>query len=106
MDTLTRTEFLAKPEVTDALTRLKETARRALPDASFAEREEALLTLFEEAGRRLLEDELQSLADGLGDRVLVGGVEYKRHELGTVQYYCLLDPLHIERPLHATFRDG
>ncbi len=97
MDTLTRTEFLAKPEVTDALARLKETARRALPDASFAEREEALLALLEEAGRGLLEEELQSLADGLGDRVLVGGVEYKRHELGTVQYYCLGGTIQLQR---------
>ena len=97
MSTLTWTEFVAKPEVKEALVALKNAARRVLPAASFAEREAALLALFEEAGRGLLEEELQSLADGFGARLLVGGVEYKKHELGAVQYYCLGGTLHVRR---------
>jgi len=61
MDTVTRTEFFAKPEVHAALVTVKEAARRALPAASFAQREAAILALFEEAGRGLLEEDLQSL---------------------------------------------
>jgi len=97
MDTLTRTEFFAKAEVADALTRLKEAARRALPEGSFAEREAAALMLLDEAGRGLLEEELQSLADGFGERLLVDGVEYKRHEPGQVRYYSLGGTLLVRR---------
>ena len=97
MDTVTRTEFFAKPEVKEALVQLKDAARRALPTASFAEREEAMLALFEEAGRSWVEEELQALADGFGDRVLVGGVEYKKHEPGTRQYYCLGGTIRVRR---------
>ena len=97
MDTLTRTEFFAKAEVADALTRLKEAARRALPDGSFGEREAAALMLLDEAGRGLLEEELRSLADGFGERLLVDGVEYKRHEPGQVRYYSLGGTLLVRR---------
>jgi hypothetical protein len=97
MDTVTRTEFFAKPEVKEVLDVLKEAARRALPEANFAEREEAVLALFEEAGRGLVEEELQALADGFGERVVVGGVEYKEHEPGTVQYYCLSGTIRVRR---------
>jgi len=97
MDTVTRTEFFAKPEVKEVLVQLKEAARRALPVGSFADREEAMLALLDEAGRGLLEEDLQGLADSCGDRVLVGGVEYKKHEQGTVQYYCLGGTLRVRR---------
>jgi hypothetical protein len=97
MGKLDRTEFLAKEEVKQALIELKEAARLALPSANFAEREEAMLALLDEAGRSLLEEELQCLADGFGDRLLVDGIEYKRHERGKVQYYSLGGLLHVRR---------
>jgi len=97
MDKLTRSEFFAKSEVKEALVTLKNAARRGLPEASFAEREEVMLALLEEAGRGLLEEDLQCLADGFGERILVGGVEYKRHEPGTVQYYSLGGTLRVRR---------
>lgn len=97
MDKLTRSEFFAKPEVKEALVKLKNAARHGLPEASFTEREELMLALLDEAGRCLLEEDLQDLADGFGERVVVGGVEYKRHEPGTVQYYCLGGTLRVRR---------
>jgi hypothetical protein len=97
MHTLTRSEFLAKDEMKQALAELKNAARRALPAGNFAEREAAALMLLEEAGRSLLEDELQSLADGCAARLLVDGVEYKQHEPGQVQYYSLGGTLLVRR---------
>lgn len=97
MGTLTRSEFLAKDEVKQALSELKNAVRRALPESSFAEREVAALMLLDEAGRGLLEEELQSLADGFGAQLLVDGVEYKQHEPGQVQYYSLGGTLHVRR---------
>jgi hypothetical protein len=97
MGTLNRTEFFAKDEVRQALAELKKAARRALPATDFAGREEAMLFLLDEAGRSLLEEDLQCLADGFGDRLLVEGVEYERHERGKVQYYCLGRLLRAQR---------
>ena len=97
MGTVTRSEFLAKDEVNQALSELKMAVRRALPEGSFAEREGAALMLLNEAGRSLLEEELQSLADGFGERLLVDGVEYKRHEPGQVRYYSLGGTLLVRR---------
>jgi hypothetical protein len=104
MGTLNRTEFFAKDEVKQALGELKKAVRRALPATNFAEREEAMLVLLDEAGRSLLEEDLQCLADGFGDRLLVDGVEYKRHERGKVQYYCLGGLLRVLR--HSYRRVG
>jgi hypothetical protein len=89
MQTLTRTEFFAKPEVKEALKKLKTAAREALPATSFAQPEEAMLAIFEEAQRGLVEEELQCLSDGFGELLLVDGVEYKQHEPGLVEYSCL-----------------
>ncbi|MEO8901392.1 MAG: hypothetical protein ABI488_06715 [Polyangiaceae bacterium] len=100
MQTLTRTEFLAKPEVKKALKNLKNAARGALPAASVAEREEAMLAIFEEAQRGLVEEELQGFADGFGELLLVDGVEYKQHEPGLVQYYCLGGTVRVRRYTH------
>ena len=97
MATLTRTEFFAKDEVQEVLAELRNTARRALPEANFAEREQALLALLDETGRGLLEEDLQVLADGFGEHMLVGGVEYKQHEPGAVRNYSLGGTLHVRR---------
>lgn len=97
MQTLTRTELFAKPEVKEALKKLKTAAREALPATSFAQREEAMPAIFEEAQRGLVEEELQGLADGFGELLLVDGVEYKQHEPGLVQYYCLGGTIRVRR---------
>jgi len=97
MDSVTRTEMLAKAEVKDALVELRKVARRALPAGDFGAREAAMLAIFDEAGRGLLEEDLQAMADGFGERVLVDGVEYKKHEPGTAKYHCLSGPLRISR---------
>jgi hypothetical protein len=71
--------------------------RDLLPEGSFAEREQAIIDLTNEVQKDLTEQELQSVADGLGDEVKVKGKTYKRHQTGTVQYYSLAGPLVIVR---------
>jgi hypothetical protein len=94
---VTQSSFLSKPEVKCVLEDVKNAVRRVLPDGGFGEREAAALAIFEEAGRSLLEEELQEIADGFGERLLVAGVEYKRHAPGAAQYYCLGGTLHVAR---------
>lgn len=71
--------------------------RDLLPDASFGEREQAIIDLTNEIQKEVTERELQSVADGLGDEVTVKGKTYKRHQIGTVKYYSLAGPLVIVR---------
>jgi len=85
------------PEVEEALTCLARALRSALPEGSFAERERAALELSNEAVRRVLEGDLQQIADSFDDRVEIRGQEYRRHEAGTVQYYSLCGPLCVVR---------
>lgn len=102
--TVTRTALFAKPEVKETLVELRRVVRNALPDAGFAEREEAMLAIFDEAGRGVLEEDLQAIADDFGDRLLVAGVEYKRHHGGVSKYHCLSGILCIRR--HTYRRTG
>jgi hypothetical protein len=97
MRTVNRIELFAKPEVKAALEELKAVARAALPGGEFAEREAIMLAIFEEAGRGLLEEDLQAIADSFDDRLLVAGIEHKRHEPGMVKYYCLSGVLRVRR---------
>ncbi len=97
MDKVTRSEFFAKPEVKETLERLREAVRKALPSGNFASREEALLAILEETMRSALEEELRGIAEGFGDRVLVDGVEFKRHEPGVGKYFCLGGTLFVQR---------
>jgi hypothetical protein len=108
MRTVNRIELFAKPEVKSVIEDLKTVARRALPASDFAEREAVMLAIFDEAGRELLEEELQMLADGFDDRVAVDGIEHKRHEPGTVNYYCLNGVLRVRRHTYrrAHVRNG
>jgi len=75
MDTLKRMELLAKPDVNAAVDQLRDVLRRSLPAGSFAEREEALLAIGEEATRRALAGELQAISDAFGRRLLIDGKE-------------------------------
>jgi len=97
MDTVTRTAFLAKPEVKATVERLRQDVRAALPSGNFRMREESLLAILEETMRSTLEEELQAIADGFGDRLEVDGVEYKKHEPGVGKYHCLGGTLHVAR---------
>lgn len=72
-------------------------------DASFADRERAMLAAANEACRLMLEAALQTTADALADRVRVEGVEYARHHEGTVTYHSLCGSLVVRR---ATYREG
>ena len=71
-------------------------------DASFADRERAVLAAANEACRLMLETALQATANAQGDRVRVEGVVYARHHEGTVAYHSLCGPLDVRR---ATYRE-
>lgn len=101
MDIVTRSRLLAKPEVRKVLSDIQRTLRAVLPSTSFGMREEAALVICNEVARGLLEEDLRAMSDGFGERVRVDGIEYKRHELGTVAYYSLTGPLHVPR---STYR--
>ena len=69
-------------------------------DASFAERERAILAAANDACRLALETTLQAVAHP--DQVRVDGVLYERHHEGTVVYHSLCGPLEVRR---ATYRE-
>jgi hypothetical protein len=71
-------------------------------DASFADRERAVLAAANEACRGMLEMALQATADAHAARVRVEGVVYARHQEGTMSYHSLCGPLDVRR---ATYRE-
>lgn len=71
-------------------------------DAAFAERERAVLAAANDACRVLLTAVLHATADAQPERVRIDGVEYRRHEVGTVVYHSLCGPLEVRR---ATYRE-
>jgi hypothetical protein len=95
---LQRTDVLAKPEVKEAVSQIRTALRQALPDGSFGEREEHALAISNEAVRELLQEELQTMSDGLADEILVNGVPYKEHAPGADTYHSLCGPLEVTRP--------
>jgi len=101
MDSVRRAEFLAKPKVKAAVATIAEVLREVVAGGTFAENEMAALAVSGEAVRMVLEEELQQIADGFGDVVLVEGVAFKRHEPGTVTVHSLCGAL---RPCRFTFR--
>jgi hypothetical protein len=108
MRTVNRIELFAKAEVKSVIEDLKTVARRALPASDFADREAVMLAIFDEAGRGLLEEELQAIADAFDARIIIDGVEHKRHESGTVKYYSLNGVLRVRRHTYrrADIRNG
>jgi hypothetical protein len=82
-------------EVVTALRRVVEA--RMDGRSTFRDREIAALSASNEAVRQLLEQELQAIADGMADQVLVGEELYRRHQPGEVSYYSLSGPLLIRR---------
>lgn len=101
MHIVDRTELFAKAQVERGISAMRAALRAALPEASFGEREAAALAISDEAVRGLLQDELQTIADGLGEELLVNGVPYKLHEPGTDTYHALCGGLFVHR---ATYR--
>jgi hypothetical protein len=101
MNIVNLSELFAKPEVKGAIVEIRRTLRKALPQGSFGEREAAALAINNEATRVLLQEELQEMADGLGEEVMVDGELYKVHEAGTDIYHGLCGPLDVRR---ATYR--
>jgi hypothetical protein len=97
MQIMPREKLLAKPEMKQALTKIQQTVRDALPAADFAEQEQVTLMLLDEAGRGVLEARLREIALSFGDEVLVDGVPYKRHLNGTDTYHSLSGPLAVPR---------
>jgi hypothetical protein len=71
-------------------------------DASFADRERAVLAVANDACRLALETTLQATADTHPDRVRVDGILYERHHEGTVVYHSLCGPLEVRR---GTYRE-
>lgn len=71
-------------------------------EASFADRECAVLAAANEACRLTLETTLQATAEAHPDHVWVDGVLYERHHEGTVVYHSLCGPLEVCR---ATYRE-
>jgi len=94
---MSREKLLAKPEMKQVLAKIQQTVQEALPAADFAEQEQVTLMLLDEAARGVLEGQLRDLALRFDDEVLVGGVAYKRHLLGTVIYHSLSGPLEVPR---------
>jgi len=68
-----------------------------MPDASFAEREQAILDATNEIQKDLTRQELQETSDDLPEEVEVDGKRYKRHQSGAVQYYSLAGALLVVR---------
>lgn len=89
--------------VTEARAALEQAvAATVSADASFAERERAILVAANEACRLALAATLQATAAGHPDQVRVDGVLYQRHHEGTGVYHSLCGPLEIRR---ATYRE-
>jgi hypothetical protein len=71
-------------------------------DASFADRERAVLAAANDACRLALKTALQATAEAQAEQVRVDGVLYERHHEGTVVYHSLCGPLEVRR---ATYRE-
>ncbi|MGH6693045.1 MAG: hypothetical protein ACREF4_20445, partial [Gammaproteobacteria bacterium] len=98
MDTMPVATTFAKQEVRVLAEQMRRVVGAKLAaGAAFAERERALLALSNEAIRVSLEAELQEMADGHGEELLVDGEPYHRHQLGRLEYHSLCGALGVER---------
>jgi hypothetical protein len=64
---------------------------------TFEEKEAKALAIANEMVRRWVGDELQRVADDVGDQVVVAGVRYRRGSAGTVRYHTLCGPVAVRR---------
>lgn len=70
--------------------------------ASFAEIESHLYACANEAVRQQLEKRLEQIASEHGDRIIVDGRRYQRHQQGEVEYHTLVGGVRVRR---ATYRE-
>ncbi len=94
-------------EVEKKITAVTRALRRAVDamvglNCSFAERERAALEIGNEAERRLLEEELQSISDAHGEYLVVNSALYRRFRPGCRRYASLCGLLNVSR---ATYRE-
>ena len=77
-------------------------------DCSFTDREQATLSIGNEAQRRLLEQELQAIAEAQGRELLINDVLYRKHRPGRRDYTSLCGILRIQRSTYrlAGVRNG
>lgn len=66
-------------------------------EMSFADAEALLLRATNEVVRRCLQQRLQSLADALGDEIVIGKHTYRRHQPGRVKYFSLCGSMEVDR---------
>lgn len=97
MTSMTVSKLIAKKEVQRAIAESRALLRRSVPEGTFAEREEVALAVSNEVVRSFLEEELQEIADGFSEEVVVNGVPYKEHESGTITYHSLCGGLVVTR---------
>lgn len=94
------------PDIERAIVAVVRALRRAVDakvglDCSFGERERATLAIGNEAQRRLLEQELQSVADAHGRDLLINEILYREFRPGSHRYASLCGALHVSR---STYR--
>src|SRR5262245_10496711 len=77
-------------------------------ETRFPEREQQTLSIANDLVRRLLEADLQRVADSMPDEVVVRGHRYRRHEPGEVAYHSLCGDLIVRRHSYrrADVRNG
>ena len=98
MSTMPDVMVVAKAEMAELANCLRRVVGKVTAaQASFAEREVAGLSISNAVVREVLTADLQSLSDGLAERILVDGVRHAQHEEGTVHYHSLCGPLPIRR---------
>lgn len=101
MTTLTQLDSSANAEFANALQGVISAAVHLMTIApgSFGEREQALLSAFQEGGRVALEQDLQRIEDALPDEVAVGTDKrvYHEHQPGSDTYPSLFGDLHVRR---------
>ena len=104
MSTLQHLPNDSNPEL--ALREITRILKRALSGLGFSFFELAAYELTNEAVRRLLEGELQRLADGFEDEVAASGQRHRRYtDPATVSYHGLSGPLMVTRHLYRRVGD-
>ena len=102
MVSVPQSEIENNVEVQHLVKQFRRTVESLVGDqATFAEREVVALAVANEATRQVLQHDLQTIADELGDEVRVDGVLYREHERGEVDYHSLCGDLRVPR---STYR--
>ncbi len=103
MKSIDGSKLVANDEVAAFIEKQAVKLRELLPEGSFAQREEAVLTIGTEIQRRALEVELQAIADRFEREIVVDGQVFREHEAGAVAYHSLVGDLNVQR---SSFRQA